>query len=523
MKPMYTWNSVNPTLCYGRDTLVQELLKKLLGSPGYSFGIAGGRRMGKTTLLRRVELELQNNVEMWRTGGMNVIPLYIDGLALPRPLTPAAVWEHLLRTLQKARPEHNQSLPQPLDFDLFKEALSAMLTRANHPRLIVLFDEIEPVLACEEWAAGFLANWRALLSNTPGLSEYLTTVFAGAREMALLQRDITSPLADILEWRNLHVLEFEDACRLMQEPLGYEWSDTFLETVYRETGGHPMLLQYIMQHVCEQELDLAEQTAQHAIATFAREQKRQFSQWWSRYCSLDARLVYTRLPDDKSPLPLRNLTSEFGSTKANEALDILQHVGLARANEDGFAFRYTGDMFRRWYQEEGKYDLGDVSSHDPDIYDRLRAIEQSLGDKYLAAWRIYQDPELPNYSGAISEMRDTLIHVLHSVAPENDVTAEPGFKLEPGTTRPTRKQRVIYAVRQIYKKEQVKEIVSDYGLLETEWDRLEHLEEHLPKIVNQAYGTASGMTHTTATRERVYQALKQWDAILAYLIPVAEA
>lgn len=523
MKPMYAWNSVNPTLCYGRDTLVQELLKKLLGSPGYSFGIAGGRRMGKTTLLRRVELELQNNVEMWRTGGMNVIPLYIDGLALPRPLTPADVWGYLLRTVQKALPEYNQSLPQPLDFDLFKETLSAMLTRANHPRLIVLFDEIEPVLACEEWAAGFLANWRALLSNTPGLSEYLTTVFAGAREMALLQRDITSPLADILEWRNLRVLAFEDACRLMQEPLGQEWPDVFLETVYRETGGHPMLLQYIMQHVCNQNLVLAEQTAKHAISTFAREQKRQFSQWWSRYCSLDARLVYTRLPEDKSLLPLRDLTREFGSTTANEALEILQHVGLARADEDGFAFCYTGDMFRRWYEEEGKYDLGDVSKHDSDIYERLRAIEQSLGDKYLTAWRIYQDPELPNYSGAISEMRDTFMLLLHSVAPEDNVKAEQGFKLEPSTIRPTRKQRVSYAVRRIYKKEQEKEIVNNYGLLETEWNSLERLEEHLPKIVNQAYDTASRLTHTTATREQVYQALKQWDAILAYLIPVAEA
>ncbi len=63
MSVVYAWNMVNPTLCYGRDGLLQELLKKLPGSPQFSFGIAGGRRMGKTTLLRRVELELQTQLE----------------------------------------------------------------------------------------------------------------------------------------------------------------------------------------------------------------------------------------------------------------------------------------------------------------------------------------------------------------------------------------------------------------------------------------------------------------------------
>lgn len=528
-KNIYASDKVNPSLCYGRDKLLQEMRDQLLVRAG--FGIAGGRRMGKTTLLRRLEMDILANAEKWQASGLRVIPVYIDGLALPRPLTAATLWRYLLQTVQEVLPEYTP-LPQTPDFDFFlfkKHLKTALSSIPDKLRLIVLFDEIEPILACGEWAGGFWANWRALLSNTPSLSEHISAVFAGAREMALLWHDITSPLANILTWRNLSALAFEDACRLMQEPLKYEWSNAFLETVYHETGGHPMLLQYVMYHVCSYELEKAEQTVEQAIATFAQQEKQQFSLWWSRYCSSDARLVYARLPDDGNLIPKLQLTREFGSTRVIEALKILQHVGLATNDKDNY--RYSGEMFRRWYKEYGKHDLESVPRHDIELYDRLCKIDQNLGDRYLAAWRIYQDTELPNYSGAVAEMRDTITFLLRVVAPKDTVMKESGFKLKKGWQEPTRDQRVAYAVRQLYRStakeskevtEKVTEVTSDFNLLEIKSQQLELLEKRLPKMVSSAYRTASEMVHETALREQAYQALKQWDAILAYLVPATE-
>jgi hypothetical protein len=343
----YVWNEVNPELCYGRDALLSEMLSFLPGNPRYSFGLAGGRRMGKSTILRRVEMEL-------KVGGLRVIPIYIDGLALPRPLAAPQVWGHVLREIQRALPEASFEVNALPDFDTFKESLQPVLTNLpEYRRVIVLFDEIEPITACD-WSPGFWAHWRALLSNTPGLQEYFTVVFAGARELATLRHDIGSPLADILQWRNLHCLEFEDACDLMQQPVEREWPTSFLDLVYQETGGHPFLLQYVMQHVCNTSNDteeLAKQAVRQAVNKFSKERGWQFGEWWQRYCTEMAQRVYHRLPDDGSTLPLRALTLEFGSTEANEALEILQHVGLVAADDDGFAFRYTGEMFRRWYRD----------------------------------------------------------------------------------------------------------------------------------------------------------------------------
>lgn len=351
MQNPYVWNEPTPKLCYGRGTLVSELLSGLPGSPRYSFGLVGGRRMGKTTLLRRVEQELKAEIEHWRAKGLRIVPIYVDGLTLPRPLSATDVWGELLRQLQQALPGTLLCTENPPDFATFKEIVQpALANLLERFRIIVMFDEIEPIVICD-WARGFLAQWRALLSNTPNLSEYFTAVFAGAHEMAILQYDIGSPLKDILEWRSLRCLDFEDACDLMQEPIEREWPETFLELVYKEAGGHPFLLQYIMQQVCSATNKEAQQSVAQAVNKFIKERRWQFSEWWERYCTPTAHKVYSRLPDDGSTLSLRILSREFGFNKANDALEILQHVGLVASEDDGFAFRYNGEMFRRWYRD----------------------------------------------------------------------------------------------------------------------------------------------------------------------------
>lgn len=509
MKNPYVWNTINPDLCYGRDKLLSDLLGGLPGSPRYSFGVAGGRRMGKTTLLRRVERDLRAGVEQWRSGGLLVIPIYIDGLVLPCPLAASDVWTLLFRELQSALPGLSQPF-ESFDFDGFKTAVASVLPNLlEHPRIIVMFDEIEPIVVCD-WADSFLSQWRALLSNTPELSEYFTAVFAGAQEMAALRRDIGSPLKDILEWRNLRSLAYEEACRLMQEPIELEWPEPFLRRVYRETGGHPMLLQYVMHHICQDPPGLANQSLEQAMAKFVHERRWQFAEWWGRFCSPTAQRIYDRLPDDGRTMHLRTLTQQFGLNEANDALEILQHVGLVAAEEEEFAFRYAGEMFRQWYRQYGT--LAESPLHDFELHARLANVGTNLADKYISAWKIYQTEEIPNYSGVVHEIRDILTLLLDTIAPNGDVMAETGFKLEAGRNNPTRRQRVRYAVRRLYDPEHAKEIASDFDLLEI-------LYERLAQAATGAYRRASDLAHNSTPRERAYRVLKQWEGLLAQLLP----
>ncbi|MDE0026630.1 MAG: hypothetical protein OXP69_19650 [Spirochaetaceae bacterium] len=175
--------------------------------------------------------------------------------------------------------------------------------------------------------------------------------------------------------------------------------------------------------------------------------------------------------------------------------------------DDGLAFRSAGDMFRRWYGRYGTLTGGRM--HDPELHARLADVRSDLADKYLSAWRIFQ-AQIPNYSGAVGELRDILTLLLDSIAPSKSVQTEAGFRFEQGQTRPTRRQRVRYAARKRHERERSREIASDFDLV-----------ERLSKVVTDVYGRTSGLTHTTATREQAYQALKQWESIFAQLLPAS--
>jgi hypothetical protein len=203
------------------------------------------------------------------------------------------------------------------------------------------------------------------------------------------------------------------------------------------------------------------------------------------------------------------LTREFGTEAANDALQILQHVGLVTSDEDELQYRFAGKMFHSWYEKNGL--IEDESTHDPEIYSRLLKINQSISDKYISAWQIYHSKAV-NYSGVLVELRGVLEFLADEYAPDSLVENSPGFKYETNQIKPTLRQRLRYMVAKTNDAERVKEIVSDYNLYELSLDQL-------ARSATMAHRTASGMAHDLATRDMAYRALKQWDSLLAQLIP----
>lgn len=506
----YSWNTVKPYLCYGRDNLIVELLSGLPGTAKSSYGIAGGRRMGKSTLLRRVENDLRDDIQQWKTGGLFVIPVYVDGLSLPRPLTSECMWRDLCKNICKELDLNINGQETITDFASFKDTIFPILSSQSlRPRVIVIFDEIEPILV-NDWGDGYFANWRALLSNTPGLDEYFSAVFSGAKEMAALQRDIGSPLKDILEWRNLRPLDFDDVCLLIQEPIDHEWPSEFQTKIYNLTGGHPMLTQYLMHHVCKYWPDQEFPSLEDLAKQFEETQGSQYSSWWNRYLSFDARRIYHRMPEDGSKIEKRLLTKEFGLQETNDALEILQHVGAVFECDDGFAYSYAGEMFRNWFRKNGIMEV--ETTHDPDIYSKLRSINESIADKYLSAWRIYANVDIPNYSGAVAEIRGVFEFIEREMVPSDEsLMTFPGFKLEKGATRPTRRQKLRYMLKERYSPEKIVEVISDYELFELTCERIAN-------SASLAYRSTSSLVHEVASRDTAYRTLKQWDAILAQIL-----
>lgn len=374
----YRWDQVNIDLFYGRDALRLELVSKL--RDGQSFGITGGRRMGKTTLLRRIEADLIAQREQWLKGGLLIIPIYLDTLALSYPITADSIFELILQRVEdnvrniRSRPKNKRTQYGPLH--PFAAQLASLIDRIPDYRsqVIILFDEVEPIRTYE-WSQAFFANWRAFLHNEPVISPHISAAFAGASEMLYLARDIGSPLGNVLTWRELALFSFEDTALLVNEPTNNCLPPELTEQIFRETGGHPFLIQYIMRFVWERSLDEPLQSLEIAVEHFLNYERDKFERWWEQLSSVTQQL-YGQLIQSEELTPRRRLVHAFREYDINRALDILCHTGIATFFPEQDAYGASGRMFSQWFLRYGSID------HTLDLADQvdqlLKELERSL-------------------------------------------------------------------------------------------------------------------------------------------------
>jgi len=371
----YNWQQVNPDFLYGNSRLnLVNTLKNGL-SNGRSFGMTGGRRMGKTTLLRRVEKEILKYSQEAKNGGLLVVPVYIETLAIQSSISSGVIYQEIIQRLNQRLREQYIDLDLSLDYEVYDpQALKDYLCQAinlvasHRLQVIFMFDEIE-LISQASWGRSFFANWRSLLSNTPSLQEYISAVFCGADEMFKISRDVGSPLGNILEWQELELLSLEDTARLLCDPIQYTWADDFIEKVFTSTGGHPFIIQYLMQTVCSLELDSANQSLEEAKRQFLRNQRFQFKNWWDKFDS-STRMIYMRLAEGK-PLSRISILKEFGDS-SDRSISILSHTGVANYNWETGYLNYAGSLFKDWFDQFGDLNVT------PDIASRVDELLKDL-------------------------------------------------------------------------------------------------------------------------------------------------
>jgi hypothetical protein len=517
----YVWQRVDLSLFTGREKLADEIISD--AKSGKSGAVLGGRKFGKTVLLRYIEAKLRADC---KEAGALFVPIYIDVLGLPRPLNAKSLYVTIISTIEDELRQRGLLLPQAYTsglylFDarpfepntVFKELYLGLLHLCSRTRplhAIALIDEVEPI-ATSEWADGFFANWRNILSNSPELSGKISVVFSGAKEMSVLSRDIGSPLANVLTIRELELLSWAASRRLIHGPTLNQLSHGLGREIFTLSGGHPFLIQYLMQSICEDDLGNASNSLGRAVQSLYSSNKHFFSGMWFSHFDSDDREVYLYLSDRKK-VPKREVIEFIGDSVANRVLASLSQAGVCRRLGRSERYRVQGELFLRWFRTEASIVSG-RSECDRRIYDTIRSLDLKIASKYVAAWSI-QTAKLPNYSGAVSEMRDTVTLVLHALAPDATVMSEveyvPQSDGKGGTlTKPTRAQRVSFICR----KKQV-----DEKKLSNEIETLNAHIVSLSKLVSDSYQVASGKTHVVADEGASWRCLKQLDSVLAQLL-----
>jgi predicted transcriptional regulator len=341
MKNPYDWLKPTPDLFYGHNRL--EMIEEVVAGlkRGESFSIVGGRRLGKTTFLLRLYKQIAMQQDL-----IGLFPVYLDAQNMPGASSAAEAMDWIKR-----------SVGASINFDLTRrdEQLGEWVIRVveeqKRLRLVLLIDEFDSFREYE-WHHIFFNNLRALIHNRPGISEKLSIVVTGGRAMQNLRESPGSPLANVLTWKYLSLLNKEDIKRLVHLPTGSRFHSNVGEAVWKNTGGHPFIAQYLMYHLCvwNEEGMNAEEALKIAERKFLEEHDIVFKQWWFDHLEEDERDVYRVLQKRKSMNVIeiaRKLGCKVGI--AGEHLRTLSYIGLVQ--REGDTYSVAGEMFDKWVRD----------------------------------------------------------------------------------------------------------------------------------------------------------------------------
>lgn len=381
-KNPYNWNKVNLDLFFGRGALASDICRRLT-SRTESFAIIGGRRMGKTTLLRKIEETLNTQRHDLAQTGCTILPIYIDFQGLGPAQDLRQVWGEILnRIADRARALYGiestsltlgestlkgNSASNP--FKIVSSALLSFLSSASKGPLVivVLLDEIEGLLL-NEWCDDFWRNWRALLHNTPGVSENLGIVLSGSVELTEIAKDRTSSLFGVLEPKFLEVFSLEESKRLITEPGDMPIGDSIVANVTEWTGGHPFVIQYLMSYLYDNQHLPLQDVLDVARRSFLEGQEYILRTWWSQLGPI-GRDVYRLLTAAEAPVRKARLISKWSPEDVNWALDVICSSGIGRRNS-ATSFTATSALFQQWLRENGLLDISEtqhVSAAQPEV------------------------------------------------------------------------------------------------------------------------------------------------------------
>lgn len=145
------------------------------------------------------------------------------------------------------------------------------------------------------------------------------------------------------------------------------------------------------------------------------------------------------------------------------------------------------------------------------IVQTLSHIHPSAARAYEQALRDLMGPDRLSWRGPATDLRESLREVLDHLAPDKDVMAKPGFKLEKNQAGPTMKQKVRF-------------ILGNRGVSRTASKTPETTAEAIDEIVGgfvrSVYTRSSVSTHTPTVRDEVHRVHTYVRAALCELLEI---
>lgn len=211
-------------------------------------------------------------------------------------------------------------------------------------RIVVLIDEVEALISAGGDAEA-LDQLRVVCEQTGG--QLGVIIFGGSRLQELLQNDC-SPFLRTAMWRELTGLLLDEVTALIRDPIQLTLEDEHLEAIWIETGGHPYVLQWIMERAWERNT-LDYPGISTAIRDFVIEKAPTlFSVWWDNLRDRGQK-AYHQLLSRGTPVRRGEWVNVLGSNPA-AVVSVLTTTGVAVTVDEQLMLR--GSSFAQWALRE---------------------------------------------------------------------------------------------------------------------------------------------------------------------------
>lgn len=149
------------------------------------------------------------------------------------------------------------------------------------------------------------------------------------------------------------------------------------------------------------------------------------------------------------------------------------------------------------------------------ILDTLAKLLPTTAASYEQIMRDIQGSKRVSWRGTGAELREVLREVMDHLAPDDQVTKAPGFKLEAERKGPTQKQKVrfIFRARKGKGKKSAAEAVAE--------ESLTAFEEGIASLARSTYERGSASTHAATDAAEIKKLKGYVDALLVDLLEVA--
>ncbi len=351
-----------------RRSVLEQMVDDLHHWDGESYGIVGGRRYGKSSILLALEDRLVKRLKQGGIEDIHVVPIYVPlkAILLNDPTDVFGYVLHRLRIitcgpkksipllkgplLELDLPEYTQKTHSSANLQELEIAIEEIVAAAHSVlgilRVALLIDEIDVALDFP-WTNLLFGNLRSLIYDGD-MKNFVRLVLAGSGRYMDIDAQ-GSPLSNAITGCFLEPFTEDEAHELVNR--AREITREVADEIIRQSGGHPFIMQHMLHYLVKAGI-MSSTTVDsvHAeVRRFLYDRSYDLDSWWEGIGE-DGRRVYCILRQITDWVAITDLIKMANdlNLQVDHGLKALCNHGLVI--HDGTYKKYTisGQMFRDW-------------------------------------------------------------------------------------------------------------------------------------------------------------------------------